>query len=36
MSHWRARVRAIEIASPITDYDVVEIRGLMDLSGYEM
>ena len=28
--------RAIEIASPITDYDVVEIRGLMDLSGYEM
>jgi hypothetical protein len=28
--------RAIELASPITDYDVVEIRGLMDLSGYEM
>ena len=28
--------RAIEIAAPITDYDVVEIRGLMDLSGYEM
>ena len=28
--------RAIEIAQPITDYDVVEIRGLMDLSGYEM
>ena len=28
--------RAIEIATPITDYDVVEIRGLMDLSGYEM
>ena len=28
--------RAIEIASPVTDYDVVEIRGLMDLSGYEM
>ena len=28
--------RALEIASPITEYDVVEIRGLMDLSGYEM
>jgi hypothetical protein len=28
--------RAIEIASPITEYDIVEIRGLMDLSGYEM
>ena len=28
--------RAIELATPITDYDVVEIRGLMDLSGYEM
>ena len=28
--------RAIELASPITEYDVVEIRGLMDLSGYDM
>ena len=28
--------RAIELAQPIAEYDVVEIRGLMDLSGYEM
>jgi hypothetical protein len=28
--------RAIEIAGPITEYDTVEIRQLMDLSGMEM
>lgn len=28
--------RAIEIAAPVAEYDVVEIRPLMDLSGTEM
>jgi hypothetical protein len=28
--------RAIEVASPIAIYDVVEVRALMDLSGLEM
>jgi hypothetical protein len=28
--------RAIEIAAPVAEYDVVEIRQLMDLSGLEM
>jgi hypothetical protein len=28
--------RAIEIAAPVTEYDTVEIRELMDLSGLEM
>ena len=28
--------RAIEIAAPVTQYDTVEIRELMDLSGLEM
>lgn len=28
--------RAIEIAAPIAEYDTVEIRQLMDLSGSEM
>jgi len=28
--------RAIEIAAPIAEYDTVEIRPLMDLSGLEM
>jgi hypothetical protein len=28
--------RAIEIAAPVAEYDVVEVRQLMDLSGTEM
>jgi hypothetical protein len=28
--------RAIEIGAPVAEYDTVEIRGLMDLSGLEM
>jgi hypothetical protein len=28
--------RAIEIAAPVAEYDVVEVRPLMDLSGIEM
>ena len=28
--------RALEIASPVAEYDTVEVRGLMDLSGMEM
>ena len=28
--------RAIEIAAPVAEYDTVEIRQLMDLSGLEM
>jgi hypothetical protein len=28
--------RAIEIAAPVAEYDTVEIRPLMDLSGLEM
>jgi hypothetical protein len=28
--------RAIEIAAPVAEYDTVEIRPLMDLSGMEM
>lgn len=28
--------RAIEIAAPVAEYDVVEVRPLMDLSGTEM
>jgi hypothetical protein len=28
--------RAIEIGAPLAEYDVVEIRPLMDLSGLEM
>jgi hypothetical protein len=28
--------RAIEIGAPVAEYDVVEIRPLMDLSGMEM
>ncbi len=28
--------RAIEIAAPIAEYDTVEVRPLMDLSGTEM
>jgi len=28
--------RAIEIASPVAEYDTVEVRALMDLSGLEM
>lgn len=28
--------RAIEIAAPVADYDIVEVRPLMDLSGAEM
>jgi hypothetical protein len=28
--------RAIEVAAPIAEYDTVEIRPLMDLSGMEM
>ena len=28
--------RAIEIATPIAEYDTIEIRGLMDLGGLEM
>ncbi len=28
--------RAIEIAAPVAEYDTVEVRPLMDLSGLEM
>lgn len=28
--------RAIEVAAPVAEYDVVEVRPLMDLSGTEM
>jgi hypothetical protein len=28
--------RAIEIAAPVAEYDTVEVRQLMDLSGLEM
>jgi hypothetical protein len=28
--------RAIEVAAPVAEYDVVEVRPLMDLSGSEM
>lgn len=28
--------RALEIATPLTEYDVVEVRELMDLGGSEM
>ncbi|HXI79763.1 MAG TPA: YciI family protein [Verrucomicrobiae bacterium] len=28
--------RAIEIAAPVAEYDTVEVRALMDLSGLEM
>lgn len=28
--------RAIEVSAPVAEYDVVEIRPLMDLSGLEM
>src|SRR6266850_1162095 len=28
--------RALEIASPVAEYDTVEVRALMDLSGMEM
>jgi hypothetical protein len=28
--------RAIEIGAPVAEYDTVEIRELMDLSGMEM
>jgi len=28
--------RAIEVAAPVAEYDTVEIRPLMDLSGMEM
>ena len=28
--------RAIEIGAPVAEYDIVEIRQLMDLSGLEM
>jgi len=28
--------RAIEIATPVAEYDTVEVRALMDLGGMEM
>ena len=28
--------RAIEVSAPVAEYDTVEIRQLMDLSGLEM